>query len=290
MIPAAFDYAAPGSLPEAVELLRRHGEEAKVIAGGQSLIPAMRFRLARPGVLVDIQRIPGLDFLAEEEGVLRIGPLVRHAEMEASPLIRDRYPLLAETASVVADPLVRNLGTVAGSLVHADPAGDWGAALLAARARVVLTGPGGERELALEDFLVDTFTTAISPDEILTEIRVPAPAPRSGGAYLKIERKVGDFATAAVGVQVAFDADGRCTAAGVGLCAVGPTSLRAREAEAFLAGKRFEPEVLERAGELAAAASSPVADTRGSEAYKRDMVRILTVRALARAAERALAA
>lgn len=290
MIPAAFEYTAPASLAEAVQLLERHGPDAKVIAGGQSLIPAMRFRMATPGVLVDIGRIPGLDVLAEEGGVLRIGALVRHADIEHSPLVRSRYPLLASTARVVADPLVRNLGTVAGSLVHADPAGDWGAALLAARAEVVLTGPNGQRTMSVDDFLVDTFTTALEPGELLTEIRVPAPGPRSGGNYQKIERKVGDFATAAVGVQVAVGADGRCTAAGIGLCAVGPTSLRAREAEAFLVGQPLTEAVFARAGELAAAACSPVADTRGSEDFKRDMVRVLTVRALRAAAAQALAA
>lgn len=290
MIPAAFEYAAPRSLAEAIDLLVRHGPDARVIAGGQSLIPAMRFRLSAPALLVDIGRIPGLDVLAEEDGVLRIGALVRHADLEHSPLVRRRYPLLASAARVVADPLVRNLGTVAGSLAHADPAGDWGAALLAARAEVVLTGPRGPRTLALEDFLVDTFATALEPAELLTEVRVPAPGPRSGGSYQKIERKVGDFATAAVGVQVAVGEDGRCTAAGIGLCAVGPTSLRAREAEAFLVGQPLAEAAFARAGELAAAACSPVADTRGSEAFKRDMVRVLTVRALRAAAAQALAA
>lgn len=286
MIPAAFDYAAPGSVAEALALLQQH-PDAKVIAGGQSLIPMMRFRMAQPGMLVDIGRIPGLDGLAEEGGTLRIGALVRHATMEHSPLIRDRYPLLAATARVVADPVVRNLGTVVGSLVHADPAGDWAAAMMAARARVVIAGPGGERTVDIDDFFVDTFTTVVGPDELAVEVRVPVPGPGTGGDYQKIERKVGDFATAAVGAQVALDAAGRCQSAGIGLCAAGAVTLRAAAAEASL--QRADPTdaAIASAGELAAAASDPGPDTRGSAEYKRDMVRVLTIRALRRAVDMA---
>lgn len=290
MIPAAFDYVAPRSLAEAVELLQRHGPDAKVIAGGQSLIPAMKFRLMSPKVLVDIGRISDLAYMNEDQGSLRIGALTRHADLEHSPLIRERYPLLAAAARVVADPVVRNLGTVAGSLAHADPAGDWGAAMMAARAQVVIAGPKGERTVGIDEFLVDTFTTALGPDEVLAEVRVPTPGPRSGGSYLKIERKVGDFATVAVGVQVALDGTGRCASAGIGLCAVGPITLRARQAEEWLRGKELTPEVIARAGEFAAEASDPGSDTRGPAEYKRDMVRVLTARALREAAAQARAA
>lgn len=290
MIPAAFDYAAPRSLAEAVDLLQRYGPDAKVIAGGQSLIPAMKFRLISPKVLVDIGRVSDLAYMNEDGGYLRIGALTRHADLEFSPLIRRRYPLLAAAARVVADPVVRNLGTVAGSLAHADPAGDWGAAMMAARAEVVVVGPKGKRTVAIDDFLVDTFTTALQPDEVLVEVRVPTPGPRGGGSYLKIERKVGDFATVAVGVQVALDAAGRCARVGIGLCAVGPITLRARQAEELLQGKELTAEAIARAGELAAEASDPVGDTRGPAEYKRDMVRVLTVRALREAAAQARAA
>jgi len=284
MIPAAFEYVAPGSVSEAIGLLQRHGSDAKIIAGGQSLVPMLRFRLASPAVLVDIGRIAELAYLREEDGWLRIGALTRHAEMERSPLIRDRYPLLASTAGWVADPIVRNLGTVCGSLAHADPAGDWGAALLAARARVVLSGPSGQRTLALEDFLLDTFSTALGEDELLTEVQVPAPTGATGGNYQKIERKVGDFATAAVGVQIGFDARGRIAAAGIGLCAAGPISRRAARAEACLIGQPPNDAAFANAGALAAAQAEPSADTRGPADYKQDMFRVLTVRALRAAA------
>lgn len=284
MIPAAFEYKAPGSVAEAVSLLRSHAGEAKIIAGGQSLIPMMRFRMLAPQVLIDISRIPGLDALREESGYLRIGALVRTGTMEKSALIGARYPLLAATARVVADPIVRNRGTVAGSLVHADPAGDWAAAMTAARAEVVVAGAGGERTVPIDDFLVDTFTTALTEDEVVVEVRVPTPGPRSGGAYLKIERKVGDFATAAVGVQVAVDGNGVVAQAGIGLCAVGPTTLRASAAEAALVGKPLTEAAIAEAARLAAAASQPGADTRGPEEYKRDMIRVLTERALRQAA------
>lgn len=290
MFPAPFEYVAPSTLEQAVGLLRQYGAEARILAGGQSLIPMMRFRLVNPKVLVDINRIPGLDFLEEAQGVLRIGALVRHRAMERVPLIQQRYPLLADTARVVADPLVRNRGTVGGAIAHADPAGDWGAALLAAKAEVVITGPKGrrigQRTVPLEAFFAGPFTSVLEPGEMVTEIRVPAPGPWEAGAYLKIERKVGDFAVVAVGVQIALDEDGVCRKAGIGLCAVGPTSLRAREAEEWLVGRRLDEEVIARAGELAAAAAQPTSDTRGPAEYKRDMVRVLTMRALRKALER----
>lgn len=285
MIPAAFAYKAPSSVAEAISLLREHAGEAKIISGGQSLIPMMRFRMLAPQVLIDIGRIPGLDTLAEENGYLRIGALTRTGTLEKSPLIGERYPLLAATARVVADPIVRNRGTVAGSIVHADPAGDWAAAMTAARAQIVVAGSNSERVIAIDDFLIDTFTTALEEDEVVVEVRVPIPGPRSGGSYHKIERKVGDFATAAVGVQIAMGADGRVAQAGIGLCAVGHITLRADAAEAALIGESLTTETIARAAKLAAEASQPGADTRGPEEYKRDMVRVLTARALRQASE-----
>lgn len=289
MITPPFDYVAPRTVAEAVQLLRKHGYEAKVLAGGQSLIPMLRFRLLEPALLVDINRIEDLAYLREEDGFLRIGALTRHADVENAPGLEKRYPLLVATARVVADPLVRNRGTVAGSLVHADPAGDWGAAMLAAGAQVVVTGPDGSRTLSIDEFLVDTFTTAMGEDELLTEVRVPIPPERSGGAYLKLERKLGDFAIAAVGVQVTLNAAGECTRAGIGLCAVGPISLRASRAEEYLVGKPLTADTIAEAARLAAEQAEPTSDQRGPEEYKRDMVRVLTQRALQEAAERARA-
>lgn len=285
MIPHPFEYVAARSISEAIQWLSQRRGEAKILAGGQSLIPMLRFRLAAPQLLVDINTVPGLDYLTEQDGQLRIGALVRHSTLEHWREGRDRYPLLWATARVVADPLVRNRGTVAGSLCHADPAGDWGAALLAARARVVITGPSGQRSVPIDDFFVDTFTTALQEDELVTEVQVPAPRGRTWGTYLKIERKIGDFAVVGVGVQVELDDQGVCREAGIGLCAVGPVSLRARRAEDALRGSRLTEATIRQAAELAAADANPVSDRRGPAEYKRDMVRVLTLRALRQAME-----
>ncbi|MDR7523260.1 MAG: FAD binding domain-containing protein [Armatimonadota bacterium] len=287
MIPDRFDYFAPRTVAEAVGLLQLYGTEAKPLAGGHSLIPLMKLRLAAPRYLIDLNRIPDLAYIREVDGTLRIGALTRHADLEASDLIRAHYPLLADTARVIADPLVRNMGTIGGSLAHADPAGDWGAAMLASRATVVLAGPRGTRTMGIDDFLVGTFATALEPDELLTEIRVMRPPARSGGAYLKLERKVGDFAIAAVGVSLLLDARGRCDQVGIGLCNVGATSLRARRAEQVLRGQPPDEAAIAQAAQAAAEESDPASDLRGPAEYKRDVVRVLTARALRRALERA---
>jgi len=285
MLPAPFEYHRPSSLEEAVQLLSSL-DEAKVLAGGQSLIPLLKFRFAAPAHLVDVNRVPGLDGIKEEGSVLRIGALVRHNQIASSDLVSARYPVLAAAAPQIADPIVRNLGTVGGSLAHADPAGDWGAVMLAVGASVVARSGRGEREIPIADFLQDIFTTALSSDEILTEVRVPAPAPRAGGAYLKLERKVGDFATVAAAVHVSMD-DGTIGRAGIGLTAVGNKNIEPAEAESALAGKEPNEELFAEAGRLAAAASSPVADVRGSADYKRHVVEVFVRRGLARAIEMA---
>jgi len=287
MIPAAFEYHAPTTIAEAVALLTRHGEDAKILSGGQSLIPMMKLRLATPRHLVDINRIPGLDYVREADGTLRIGALVREADLEASDLVAARYPILVDACRVIADPLVRNLATVCGNLAHGDPANDHPAAMLALGAAVVAVGPRGERTVPVTGFFTGPFATALAPDEVAVEIRVPAPPPRSGGAYVKLERKVGDFATAAVAVQVTLGADGRCQRAGIGLTNVGPTPIQARQAEAHLTGKRLDDATIRAAAGLAAEAAEPTSDGRGSAEYKKDLVRVLTMRALRRAAQRA---
>ncbi len=287
MIPAAFDYHIPTSVAEATALLARHGDDAKVLSGGQSLIPMMKLRLATPGHLVDITRIPGLASLVEADGVLKIGALTRESDLEESDLVRTRYPILFDTCRVIADPLVRNLATVGGNLAHGDPANDHPATMLAIGAEVVAVGPGGVRRIPIGAFFTGPFATALAPGEILVEIRVPVPPARSGGAYLKLERKVGDFATAAVAVQLTLNPGGGCERAGIGLTNVGPTPIQARRAEAFLAGKTLDAAVVQQAARLAAEEAEPTSDLRGPAEYKRDLVRVLTARALRIALERA---
>jgi carbon-monoxide dehydrogenase medium subunit len=287
MIPAAFEYHSPASVAEATALLARLGEDAKVLSGGQSLIPLMKLRLASPRHLVDINAIPDLDNLREADGFLRIGALVRESALEESDLIRTRYPLLHDTSRVIADPIVRNLATVGGNLAHGDPANDHPATMLAYRASVVAIGPKGERTIPITSFFTGPFSTALSLAEILVEVRIPRPPARSGGAYLKMERKVGDFATAAVAVQLTLGSDGACERAGIGLTNVGLTPIEATAAEALLTGKRLDESAIRRASQLAADAADPSEDLRGSVEYKKDLVRVLTARAIRTALERA---
>ena len=286
MIPPAFDYVAPTTLSEAVSLLSQNGD-AKILAGGQSLIPMMRFRLAAPAVLIDINRLADLAYIREEGGWLKIGALTREAMIDGSSLIRERYPLLADTARVVADPLVRNMSTIGGNLAHADPANDHPATMLAYGAQVVATGPQGERVIPVTDFFLGPFESALSADEILTEIQIPVPEANSGGAYIKLERKVGDFATAAVAVQIRLDENGNCASAGIGLTNVGLTPIKAAAAEEALRGQALDDTAIREAARLAAEAAEPESDHRGSAEYKRHLVKTLSVRALRKAAGRA---
>ena len=288
MIPGSFDYVVANSVPEAVALLGQHGDEAKILAGGHSLIPLLRFRLAAPSVLIDINRIKDLEYIQEVDNVLHIGALTREAELDSSPLIRSRYPILLDTAAGVADPVVRNWATVGGNIAHADPANDHPATMLALGARVVAEGPAGKREIPIAEFFTDsTFGTTLQRNEILTEIRVPAPTGRSGGAYFKLERKVGDYAIAGVAAYVTLDEQNHVTYAGIGLTNVGPYPLKARSAEQALLGKSLDDASIHQVADLAAAASQPISDTRGPAEYKRAMVRTLCVRALRKALARA---
>jgi aerobic carbon-monoxide dehydrogenase medium subunit len=284
MYPGRFEYQAPGALEEAFATLDRYGDEAKVLAGGQSLIPLMKLRFATPRALVDINRVPGLDGLAEDEGGLRIGALVRHKDCERSSMLRGRFGVLGDAAPQISDPIVRNLGTVAGSLAHADPQGDWGSALMAMGARVVARGSGGSREIAVDELFEGPFTTALDPTEVITEVRVPDPGPKAGGTYLKLERKVGDYATAAVAVHLSFS-NGSVERAGIALTGVGPRNLRAHAAEEALAGVTLDDEAIGEAARLAAEAAEPQGDERGSADYKRNVVRVFTERGLRTARE-----
>jgi carbon-monoxide dehydrogenase medium subunit len=277
--PARFEYFAPTTVDEALELLGRYDEgEAKVLAGGMSLIPVMKLRFAAPRALVDINRIDGLDTLAEEDGRLRIGALVRHKTCERSDLLKGRYGTLGSAAPQISDPIVRNIGTVAGSLAHADPQGDWGSVMLAVRAEVVARGPDGERTIPIDEFFQGPFTTSLQANEIVTEVRVPAPG-RAGGTYLKLERKVGDFATVGVAVHVTMS-NGTVEQAGIALTGVGPTNIRAAEAEESLTAQALDDEAIDEAARLAAAAAQPRSDVRGTEEYKRNAVRVFTARGL----------
>jgi carbon-monoxide dehydrogenase medium subunit len=287
MIPPSFEYLRPNTIPEAIAMLQQHGDGAKILSGGQSLIPMMKLRLARPAILIDINRISGLSHIKEEGGFLKIGGLTREAELEASPLVRSKYPILADTTHVIADPQVRNLATVGGNLAHGDPANDHPATMLALGAQVVAKGPKGERVIPIEAFFLSLFTTALKPDEILTEIRVPIPAARSGGAYLKLERKVGDFATAAVAVQLTVDEQGACRNIGMALTNVGATPVKAKKAEDFLRGKKLDDAAIAKAAQLASDEAEPSADLRGPVEYKKGLVKELSKRALLLARERA---
>ncbi|HEY0754463.1 MAG TPA: xanthine dehydrogenase family protein subunit M [Ktedonobacteraceae bacterium] len=288
LIPGSFDYVSVASLPEALALLEQYGDDAKILAGGHSLIPILRYRLAAPAVLIDINRISDLEYLQETDGVLHIGALTREAELDSSPLIRERYPILYETAKNVADPIVRNWATVGGNIAHADPANDHPATMLALGASFVVQGPAGERVIPADEFFTDvTFETTLQAGEILTEIRVPAPTDASGGTYLKLERKVGDYAIAGVAVYVSLGPDGLVTYAGIGLTNVGPAPIKARDAEQFLLGQPLDEQTILRATDLVAAASQPNSDLRGPAEYKRAMVHTLTSRALHKASARA---
>ena len=287
MIPAAFDYHCPSALEEALGRLARHGGEAKVLSGGMSLLPVLKLRLGSFAHLVDIGRIPGLDTIKEENGVLTIGAMTRQAALERSELIRTKYPILGDAVPLIADPLVRNRGTIGGNLANGDPANDQPAIMLALGATLVARGPKGERSIPANQFYKALYTTALAPDEILTEIRIPMPPPRSGGAYLKLKRKTGDFAAAAAAVQLTLGGNGAIERAGIGLTNAGPTPLEAVDAAKFLVGKIPDEKTIAEAARLAASKSAPSADLRGSVEYKKEMARVLVGRALRKAVERA---
>jgi carbon-monoxide dehydrogenase medium subunit len=289
MIPAQFEYARPGSVDEALRLLRDREGEAKILAGGYSLIPLLRYRLAEPGLLVDIGALADLAYIRETDGDIRIGARTTHRQLETSPNLARLGGLWSDTAKGIGDPQVRNWGTIGGSVAHADPSSDWPAVLLASRASIVVRDLERERVVAARDFFLDTFVTAIEPTELLVEVRVPMPPAGSGGAYEKLERKAGDFATAAAAVQVTLAADGSVATAGIALSAVAETPFVVAGAEAALVGARPSREVESAVRRAAAEESRPVRDGHGPVDYKRAMAGEMAVRALRRALARASA-
>jgi len=286
MYPNAFEYSAAASFKEAVARLAELGSEAKVLAGGCSLIPLMKLRLAEPAHLVDIGRVPDAAYMREVDGELRIGALTREADVERSPLIATRSPILADASSVIADPLVRNMGTVGGNLAHGDPANDHPAVMLALRATIVALGPEGERTIPADDFFIGLFETALEPGEILTEIRIPAPPTGSGGAYVKFERQVGDFAIAAAAVAVRLE-DGQVADASIALTNAGPTVIRASAAESALAGRAPDDGSLRDAAAAARDEAQPWPDVRGNAEMKKRLAGVAVERALRLAIRRA---
>ena len=286
MYPAAFDFRAPSSLAEALSLLKERGDDAKVMAGGQSLIPLLKLRFAQPALVVDIGRLPGLKEIKREDGHVRIGALVRHVDVERSAELAKLVPLMVEAVHWIADPLVRNRGTLVGSVCHADPSGDWGSIMLALNAELVAQSASGERVIPVDGFFQGPFTTTLRPDEVATAIRIPLPTGHAGGSYHKLERKVGDFATVAVSVQVELDGK-KVKKAGIGLTSVGATNIKAKQAEQALIGKELTDEVIAEAARLAAGAAEPKDDMRGTAAYKKDVVRVFVQRGLKAALARA---
>ena len=289
LTPRPFEYFAPSSLEEAVSLLTKFKGEAKVLAGGQSLIPLMKLRIASPPYIVDINNIRGLEYVREERQIV-MGSLTRMSQIETSSLLMKRYGLIPEAASLIADPLVRNMGTLGGNLSHGDPTNDMPAVMLAVGAEFVIAGADGERVIRAEDFFLDTFATALEPTEIMKQVRLPRVSLKSGGAYLKLERQAGDYAVVGVAAQIARDRAQRVERSGIGLTAVGPTAIKAKKAEELILGKVLTLSLIDEASSLASEESKPASDLRGSAEYKKEMVKVMTVRALTAATRRAAGA
>jgi len=299
MYPRVFDYVAPKSREEVLGILAQRGNEVKILAGGQSLIPMMKLRFANPETLVDINRLPGLDYIEHADGHLRIGALVRHNDIVRSALVSAQNHTMAAAAPWIADPIVRNLGTVCGSVAHHDPEGDWASVMLACNAEVVVASSasqthfhpgaegtvttGGERVVPIQSFLVDMFTTSLHPTEMVIELRVPTHTARGGGDYQKLERKVGDYATVGVATSLELDEAGKIANAGIALTSVSSSNLKVTEAEALLVGEPPGTDVFAEAAHIAMNACDPTSDVRGSADYKRAVVRVFTERGLAKA-------
>ncbi|HUG35920.1 MAG TPA: xanthine dehydrogenase family protein subunit M [Candidatus Limnocylindrales bacterium] len=279
MYPAAFEYHTPGSIKEALELLGKHKDEAKLLAGGHSLLPAMKFRLARPGHLVDLRKVPGLTGIKEDGGMLVIGAMTTHYAIESSPVVKSKCPVLAQTAAMIGDPMVRNMGTIGGSLAHADPAADYPATIIALGAEMVAEGPKGKRTIKADDFFKGLMTTAVGADEILTEVRVPVCGPTVGAAYLKFPHPASRFAV--VGVAAVLTMDGsKVGKASVGITGAGTRAVRAKGVEAGLAGKTLDAATIQAAAEKAPDGVDVQADLQGSVDYKKHLLKVFAKRAV----------
>lgn len=286
MIPEGFEYAAPGTINDALALLAEYGEDAKILAGGHSLLPMMKLRFASPTHLVDINNIPGLSYIKEEDGYLKIGAMTREVDLEESPIIKSKYHIFTDASKLIADPQVRNFGTLGGNIAHGDAANDHPAVMIALNAEVEITNTTGSRWVSIDEFFYGFYTTAVQQGEILTSLRMPAINGKTGTAYHKLERKVGDYATAGVAVALTMNDDGTCKSAGIGLTNVNPLPLRAKRSEEALTGTRLTDDDILRAAQYAAEDCSPNDDLRGSEAFKRDMVKVITKRMIKKAISR----
>jgi carbon-monoxide dehydrogenase medium subunit len=287
MYPAAFEYLAPSGIAEAVALLQQYGDDAKLLAGGQSLVPMMKLRVARPKYLIDIHRIADLNYVSAEGGRIRLGAMTRHGQIEESALIADKLPILREAASKIGDAQVRNRGTLGGGLVEADPSGDYGSVVLALNASMKCFGPHGERIIRAEEFFTFAYTTALETDEILTEVSFPVPPQGTAGVYLKLERVAGDFAIASAAVQLGLDNQGVCDEIGIGVTGAAVVPQKAMSVEALLRGKKITSALIEQAGQLIQAEAEPIADLRGSASYKKRALGAILRRAIAECVRRA---
>ena len=283
MYPAQFDYHTPGSIKEALDLLGKHKDDAKLLAGGHSLLPAMKFRLARPAHLVDLRKVPGLSGIKEEGGTLVIGAMTTHYAVESSAVVKSKCGVLAQTAALIGDPMVRNMGTIGGSLAHADPAADYPATAIAVGAELVAEGPKGKRTIKVDDFFKGLMTTAVGADEILTEVRVPALAANQSAAYMKFPHPASRFAVVGVAAVLTIDG-GKCTKASIGITGAGTHAVRAKGVEAALAGKSLDAASIAAAADKAPDGVDVQADLQGSEDYKKHLLKVFAKRAMEAAA------
>lgn len=286
MIPSKFNYHKASSVQDAIALSKEHGEEAKYMSGGHSLLPMMKLRFASPEHIIDISKIQGLSYIKEDGDYLKIGALTTQTEMEYSDLIKEKYPIFSDAIKLTADPSVRNVGTIGGNIAHGDAANDQPALMLAMRATIIAEGIDGQKSIPIDDFFHGFYMTALEPSDVLVEIQVPKCKKGSGGAYHKVERKVGDYATAGVAVHVEIDDDGICQEIGIGLTNVSAVPMRLDRGEALLRGKKITENLIAQVGAMASEDCEPTSDLRGSEAYKRSIVNTITQRMIRLAIER----
>lgn len=287
MIPAQFDYSSPSTLEEALQLLNEIGDEAKILAGGHSLIPMMKLRFAEPEHLIDISGISELSYVKFADGHLHIGAMAKEVDLEDSQEVGSKFPIFHDAAKLIADPQVRNFGTIGGNIAHGDAANDQPAVMIALNAEVEIASLEGRRTVGIDDFFYGFYATAVQENEILTSIKIPVPTGRYGNAYHKLERKVGDYATAGVAVQIVLDENGVCTKAGIGLTNVNPLPMRATRSEEALVGTKVDAAAIEAAAQYASEDCNPSTDLRGDEDYKRRIVKVITKRMIEKALERA---